>query len=94
LLPYEYNEMIMYWLPYMENHAYNLIHFAGEEYTRVTPMEISPTPDALLRVFMVFKELDEPVSIPAQPLPPFERRGFTVVEWGGSEIGGDWHVVR
>ena len=57
-------------------------------------MTITPEPDSLLRVFMVFRELEEPVSIPEQTFEPFEREGFTVVEWGGSEIGGDWHVVR
>jgi hypothetical protein len=94
LLPAEYNELILYWLPYMEHHAYNLIHFAGREYTDIARMTITPAPDSLLRVFMVFMELDEPVSIPPQAFEPFERRGFTAVEWGGSEIAGDWHVVR
>jgi hypothetical protein len=43
---------------------------------------------------MVFRELEAPVSIPEQTFEPFVREGFTAVEWGGSEIGGDWHVVR
>jgi hypothetical protein len=94
LLPAEYNELIIYWLPYMEHHAYNLISFAGTEYTELARMTITPEPDSLLRVFMVFRELDEPVSVPEQRFAPFVREGFTVVEWGGSEIGGDWHVVR
>ncbi len=94
MLPYEYNELIVYWLPYMEHHAYNLIHFAAEEYTDIARMRITPEPDSLLRVFMVFQELDEPIDIPEQTFEPFLREGFTVVEWGGSEIGGDWRVVR
>jgi hypothetical protein len=94
LRPYEYNEMIVYWLPYMEHHRYNLIHFAGTEYTDIARMTITPEPDSLLRVFMVFRELESPVSIPEQTFEPFVREGFTAVEWGGSEIGGDWHVVR
>ena len=94
MLPYEYNEMIVYWLPYMEHHDYNLIHFAAEEYTDIARMTITPEPDSLLRVFMVFQELDEPIEIPEQTFEPFFREGFTVVEWGGSEIDGDWRVVR
>jgi hypothetical protein len=86
--------MIIYWLPYMEHHRFNLIHFAGREYTDIAEMTITPQPDSLLRVFMVFQELEHPVSVPEQSFEPFERKGFTVVEWGGSEIGGDWHVVR
>ena len=94
LTSYEYNELIVYWLPYMEHHKYNLIHFAGEEYTRIAPMEITPTPDAIKRVFMVFKELDEPIDIAPQVIESFDRSGFTVVEWGGAEIGGDWKVIH
>jgi hypothetical protein len=94
LRPEEYNELIIYWLPWMEHHPFNLIHFAGEEYTSIARMTVTPEPDSLLRVFMVFKELSEPVSIPGQTFEPFERDGFSVVEWGGSEIAGDWHVVR
>jgi hypothetical protein len=77
----------------MKHHAYNLIHFAKEEYTRIAQMNITPTPDALLRVFMVFKELSSPISITPQRIEPFKRQGFTVVEWGGSEIDGDWKVI-
>ena len=29
---------------------------------------------------------EKPVDIPAQILPAFERHGFTVVEWGGTEV--------
>ena len=46
----------------------------------------TPTPDSSLRVFMAWQPLEAPVDIPAQTLPAFERRGFTVVEWGGTEI--------
>lgn len=94
LMPVEYNEMILYWLPYMEHHAYNLIHFAGDEYFDIAKMTTTPEPDSLLRVFIVFRELASPVSLPPQAIRPFKREGFSVVEWGGSEIGGDWHVVR
>jgi hypothetical protein len=94
LRPAEYNEMIAYWLPYMEHHSYNLIHFAKDEYTRIARMNITPTPDALLRIFMVFKELEGPVSVSPQILEPFDRHGFSAVEWGGSEIDGDWKVIH
>ncbi|MCX6713851.1 MAG: putative Ig domain-containing protein, partial [Candidatus Vogelbacteria bacterium] len=57
LTPKEYNEFIVYWYPKMENNAYNLIHFAGQEYTDKAKLTISPTPDSVLRVFMVFKPL-------------------------------------
>lgn len=79
----EANEFIVYWLPQMEQNPYNLISFQAEAYTDHARLEISPRPDSVLRVFMAWKALDEPVELPAQTLPAFVRTGFTVVEWGG-----------
>ncbi len=87
LSPREYNEFIVWWLPQMQDNPYNLITFAWEEYDRAAPLEISPAPDTLLRVFMVWQASEEFVEIPAQVLPDaLVREGFTVVEWGGTEI--------
>lgn len=82
----EANEFIIYWLPRMEHNSYNLISFLGEQYTDNAALHVSPAPDSVLRVFMVFKALDEPVSIAPQELEGIERNGFTLVEWGGAEI--------
>jgi hypothetical protein len=81
----EANEFIMFWLPRMENNPYNTIHFATEDYTNRFPLEISPRPDALIRVYMVFRASEEPVTLPAQVFETPKRKGFTVVEWGGTE---------
>jgi hypothetical protein len=86
LTPKEYNEFIVYWLPIMQENRYNLITFAGEEYENIAPLKINPKPDSILRIMMLFKPLDKPVSIEEQQLKPFERKGFTVVEWGGTKV--------
>lgn len=86
LLPHEYNEFIVYWLPKMQENKYNLISFRGSEYTDSAVLDINPAPDSLLRVFMAYQPLSEPVDIEPQEIIPFERHGFTVVEWGGTEI--------
>lgn len=86
LTPKEYNEFIVYWYPLMKDNAYNLIHFAEKQYTDQAPLTITPTPDAILRVFMVFKPLQEKISIKPQTIKSFVRKGFTVIEWGGTEI--------
>jgi len=85
LTPKEYNEFIVYWYPIMQQNKYNLIHFAGEKYTNNAPLTIIPKPDSILRVFMVYKPLKKPIKIKKQKIKHFERKGFTVVEWGGSE---------
>ena len=89
LTPKEYNEMIVYWLPKMQENVYNLIAFQQEAYTDHARLSITPEPDSVLRVFMTYIPLEEPVEIPEQKLEAFERNGFTVVEWGGSEIEKD-----
>jgi hypothetical protein len=86
LTPKEYNEFIVYWLPQMQNNPYNLITFQGKAYTDTAELIISPTPDSVLRVFMVFKPLRAPIELEEQELAPFIRTGFTVIEWGGCEI--------
>ncbi len=86
LHPKEYNDFIVYWLPRMQQNKYNLIYFAGEEYEQLAQLEVNPKPDSILRVFMVYKSLEEPIDINEQQLKTFERSGFTLVEWGGTEI--------
>ena len=82
----EANEFIIYWLPYMEGNAYNLITFQTDAYTDNAPLTVTPAPDSMLRVFMAWKPLDKPVDIAPQELPTFERHGFAVIEWGGTEL--------
>lgn len=82
----EMNEFIVYWLPRMEHNAYNLISFQGDVYTDSAKLDITPAPDSILRVFMAYVPLEEAIGIEPQQLSGFERNGFTVVEWGGSEI--------
>lgn len=82
----EANEFLVYWLPRMQDNPYNLIAFQQEAYTESAKLTVSPRPDSVLRVFMAWKPLARPVDIPAQTLPGFERRGFTLVEWGGAEV--------
>lgn len=82
----EYNEMIVYWLPMMEENAWNLISFQTDCYTEAAKLTVTPEPDSVLRVFMAWKALDEPIELPPQEIHPFEREGFTLVEWGGTQI--------
>ena len=84
---YEANEFIIYWLPRLEKNKYNYIRFATmEEIDENMPLDITPTPDTVIRVLMTFKGLDKPITITNQELKNIERSGFTVVEWGGIEI--------
>ena len=82
----EANEFIIYWLPKMEHNPYNLISFQTEAYTDSAALTIDPAPDTLIRVFMAWQGLDQPVEVEPQTLTAPDRTGFTAVEWGGAEI--------
>lgn len=82
----EANEFIVYWLPRMQENAYNLISFQQEAYTDGAKLHISPQPDTLIRVFMAYQPLQEPIECTPQTLCAPQREGFVVVEWGGAEV--------
>ncbi len=88
LLPHEYEEFIEFWTPVLKKNRYNLITFATQQYENIAPLDVTPEPDTVIRVHMVYGGLDKPVDIPAQRLaPPPARNGFTLVEWGGTKAG-------
>lgn len=83
----EANEFIIYWLPQIENNKYNYIRFqTKEEIDENMPLEISKRPDSIIRVMMEFKPLEEYMEIKEQNLITPERKGFVLVEWGGTKI--------
>ncbi len=82
----EANEFIVYWLPLMQNNPYNIIAFQAEAYTDAAVLKVSPAPDTEIRVFMTWKASDFFTQIQPQQLTAPERKGFTLVEWGGAEI--------
>lgn len=88
LTPTEYNEFIVYWTPLMQNNKYNFIHFKfTEAYAKdIAGIEITPKPDNIFRMFMVYKPLYGKIEVKAQEIQKAKREGFTVIEWGGSEF--------
>ena len=83
----ERNEFIMYWLPKLESNKYNYIRFkTREEIDNNMKLNINPEPDTLIRVMMEYKGLDKKIKVKEEKLTKVERKGYTVVEWGGTEI--------
>jgi len=80
----EAGEFAAFWLPRLLRNEYTLIHFAGKEYDERFPLQVSPAPNSLLRVFMVARAAAGNERIAPQELVPFERKGFAVIEWGGT----------
>lgn len=84
----EIDDFISYWLPKLEASPYNLISFPNTQYVEWAKLDVFPQPDTEIRVYMVFAPLEESMEIPEEmlletPAQP-ERKGFTLVEWGGT----------
>lgn len=87
LTPTEYNEFIVYWAPFLKQNEWNFIHFrCNEAYNIISKNMINPIPDTQIRVFMDFTKINAPIHIKPQQLNTTTRKGFTLVEWGGTEI--------
>jgi len=82
----EANEFIVYWLPMMENNKYNIISFQSESYIDNAELIINPKPDTVIRVYIAWKSSDKKIKLEEQILTTPERNGFTVIEWGGTQI--------
>ncbi len=83
----EANEFIMYWLPKLESNKYNYIRFKTmDEINSNMKLNITPEPDTLIRIMMEYKGLDKKIKVKEQKLERRERSGYSVIEWGGTEI--------
>jgi len=70
----------------MEGNKYNIISFQGDNYKEIAKLKTTPEVDTEIRVFMAWKPSDVWVNIEEQELKSTERKGFTLVEWGGSQV--------
>lgn len=80
----EKSEFSDYWLKTLPNSPY---YFVGVVSTQtlddVSPLNISPKPQTVIRVGLYFEPLDKKINVSEPKFLPVERRGFTAVEWGG-----------
>ena len=82
----EKTDFITYWLPVLLKNKLSLCSFQSKKFFDNFELNITPKPDSLIRVFLTIKKLDTPINIKEQKLVANERKGFTVIEWGGSDI--------
>lgn len=83
----EANEFIIYWLPKLEENEYNLIRFESiDKINKDMPLIINPKPDTVIRILMEYKKADKDTKVKTQALVTPVRKGFTVVEWGGTIV--------
>lgn len=82
----EIQDFTSFWVPFMKQNPYNRICFQSSNYTENAKLLVSPQPDSLLRVYMVFQPLNHYEKMEEQKLRKFNRKGFAVVEWGGRVV--------
>lgn len=88
LPPREYNGFMVYWLPKMQGNAHNHIAFVGDEYGKSAPLSITPPPNSLLRVFMVYRPWRPRCRWRNKRFPHSSARAFAL--WNGAAARQAW----
>ena len=79
-------DFITYWLPVLIKNKISLCSFQTQKFFDNFVYDITPKPKTVLRVFLSIKKLNEEIKVEEQEIKEVKREGFTIVEWGGSEI--------
>ena len=82
----EKTDFITFWLPVLLKNKLSLCSFQIEKFFENMELNITPKPDSIIRIFLTIKKLDTPINVKEQKLVSVERKGYTVVEWGGSNF--------
>jgi hypothetical protein len=81
LIDREIDDFIEFWLPIIEGSSWYAAY--PQDADELIALDITPTPDNVLRVFLSIRPLEQRIKIDPPPgIKPIERSGFTVVEWG------------
>lgn len=83
----EQADFITYWYPRMmvneKNHIQFMFNEACDSYAE---LKITPQPENVFRVGMVWAKATNDFVPETQEIPFAIRNGFTVIEWGGTEV--------
>ncbi len=84
----EKNDMLSYWLPQMlakQAPYYRISFLQTDQMNALAPMAITPSPASVYRLFLDYQPLASKPDVLIEPevLGKVNRKGFTVVEWGG-----------
>lgn len=85
----EKTDFITFWAPKMIKYPEVLVQFlVDKDYSEnIAKVELSPTPISSRRVYMLFKPYNgEELHLVTPTFSSIKREGFTLIEWGGSEL--------
>jgi len=82
-----------YWLEKLRKAKYYDIRILGDKFlSENMELLIEPKPETLIRLNFYFKPISSKIELKAPEIREVNRKGFTVVEWGGID-GGDLRIV-
>jgi hypothetical protein len=79
----ESTDFITFWLPVLLRNKLSLCNFQSEQFFNNFKLNVNPKPDTMIRIFLSIKKLNSPIEIKEQKLEKNERKGYTLIEWGG-----------
>jgi len=80
----ETKDFLEFWQSKLEEKDFAFVTFLPQsEFDSLAPLTVSPQPDKVIRVFMIYEPLDSFVKVAPLKIETPVRSGFTVVEWGG-----------
>lgn len=80
-------DFITFWGPRLAANELNFVRFEFNEVcNRYADLKISPEPSNVYRIYISWMAIDHERDIKEQRIESFNREGFSVLEWGGSEI--------
>ncbi len=81
LINREIDDFMGFWLPIVDGSPWYAVY--PQDADELISLHITPAPDNILRVMLAIRPLEQRIKIDASPeMKPFERGGFTAVEWG------------
>jgi hypothetical protein len=79
-------DFITFWYPQMMGNEKNHVQFLfNESCDAYAKLKITPQPNHIYRVGMIWKNADSDFIPEPQNIPEINRDGFVVIEWGGME---------
>ncbi|MFK7784265.1 MAG: hypothetical protein AB8B56_04065 [Crocinitomicaceae bacterium] len=83
----EQADFITYWGPKLSANELNFVRFEfNEACNRYAELKITPEPEHVYRIYMTWMPISKELGVMSQSIESISREGFTVLEWGGSEI--------
>jgi hypothetical protein len=77
-------EFRAFWVPRMTGAPYYRVSFLTDAWSKAAPLLVTPKPATSIRLFMDWRKLGAPVSVQEPTITTPLRKGFTLVEWGGT----------